>query len=357
MTDSPKPLLDRFDPEAEAMMRSLIGGAIRTQAIYVAARLGLADHLALGARSAEDLAQRVHADAGPLKRVLRFLVFNGVFVENGDSRFALNRAAESLQTAHPRSLRPSANRAGESMWEVASCLLDAVQTGRTPHHQVHGTTFFERISDSAGDSAFASRMGGSTAGLGEAIARIECIRRGQTIVDVGGGHGALLAAVLHAQPNLRGVLFDRAATIEHAPSFLETAGVRDRCELVAGDFFEAVPRGGDVYLLSWVLHDWDDEKATQILRACRAAGGDGATLLIVEVLLPPRATASEPTGSGVIADPYTLDLQMLLLTGGRERTAVEYRELLRAAGYAIGPTTTLTSARGASVIEAGAGAR
>jgi hypothetical protein len=354
MTKARNPLLEKLDPAAEATMRSLIGGAIRTQAIYVAAKLGIADQLSLGARSVSELAQRVNADAATLKRLLRYLVFNGVFVENEDGRFALNRAAETLQTAHPRSLRPSAIRAGEGLWNVSERLLSAVQTGRTPHDDVHGATFFERIAEDGKESAFAARMSSSTSGLGDALVQLECVKRARMIVDVGGGNGAMLAELLRAHPQLHGVLFDRAATVESARIVIERAGVADRCILVSGDFFEAVPKGGDVYLLSWILHDWDDERATRILRACREAGGDDATLLIVEALLPSRAIAGEGQTAGVIADPYTLDLQMLLLTGGRERTADEFRQLLWGAGYAVAERTALASERGASVIEAGA---
>ena len=352
MTNGRNPLLEKLDPVTEATVRSLIGGAIRTQAMYVAAKLALADHLSLGPRSAEDLAERVHADAATLKRLLRFLVFNGVFSENDDGSFALNRAGEYLQSAHPRSLRPSAIRAGEGMWEVSSRLLGAVQTGRTPHDDVHGTTFFERIAERGNDNAFASRMTSSTAGLGEAIARMDCVKRARTIVDIGGGHGTVLVELLRVHPHLRGVLFDRPATIDGARAIIESAGVSDRCELVSGNFFDGVPEDGDVYLLSWILHDWDDANAARILRACHNAGRQDAALLVAEVLLPPRATANEGSANDVIADPYTLDLQMLLLTGGRERTLAEYQEMLRGAGYAMKETTNLTSARGASVIEA-----
>ncbi len=290
MASSRNPLLEKLDPSAEAAMRSLIGGAVRTQAVYVAAKLAIADHLSLGPRSAEDLAGRVHADALALKRLLRFLVFHGVFVENDAGRYALNRAGESLQTGHPRSLRPSAIRAGEGMWEASSRLLAAVQTGRTPYEEVHGMPYFERMSERGREGVFAARMSSSTVGLGEAIAQLDCVRRARSIVDVGGGHGALLAAVLRAHPHLRGVLFDRPGDPSKARRpLLEGAGVAERCEIVAGDFFERVPEEGDVYVLSWVLHDWDDERAGRILRACREAGGIDAALLIVEVLLPSRA--------------------------------------------------------------------
>ncbi len=332
-------------------MRHLIGGALRTQAIYVVAKLGVPDHLALGPRTADDLAERLQVDGSMLLRVLRFLVASRVFVQNDDGRFALAPAGQLLQTAHPRSLRPTAIRAGEGMWNVSSRLLNAVQTGRTPHEEVHGKTFFERIDDRDSSTAFGARMNGSTPGLGAAIARLDSVQRARTIVDVGGGHGGMLIELLRAHQSARGVLFDRAATIEGARPLIDAAGLGHRCEVVAGDFFQSVPKGGDVYVLSWILHDWDDVQATRILRACREATDVDATLLIVEVLLPPRATALEPDDA-VIADPYTLDLQMLLLTGGRERTAAEYSELLGSAGYAIRETSKPASARGASFIEA-----
>ena len=341
------PLMAKLDPAAESAMRELIGGALRTQAIYVVAKLGVPDQLSLGPRTAGELADRLQVHAPTLLRVLRFLVVAGVFVENEDGRFALAPAGQLLQTAHPRSLRPSAIRAGEGLWSVSSRLLNTVQTGSTPHQDVHGKPFFERTDE----RAFGARMNASTPGLGAAIARLESVQRARTIVDVGGGHGGMLIELLRAHPSAHGVLFDREATIESARPLIESAGLGDRCELVSGDFFESVPKGGDVYLLSWILHDWDDEQATGILRACRAAAED-ATLLIVEVLLPPRATMLEAATDGLIADPYTLDLQMLLLTGGRERTAAEYAALLGEVGYAIREMSKPASARGASIMEA-----
>jgi O-methyltransferase domain len=328
-------LLDRLDPVAEATMRNLIGGAVRTQAIYVAAKLGIADQLSLGPRTVEELAGRVDAHAPTLRRVLRYLASSGVFVQSEDGRFALNRLAEWLQTAHPRSMRPSAIRAGEGMWSVAGHLLSAVRTGSTPYEEVHGQPFFERVDP----QAFAARMSATTGGLGEAIAALETFSSAKRVIDVGGGNGALLLRLLDARPQLEGVLFDRPETIAAAR---ERAG--GRVELVAGDFFESLP-AGDVYVLSWILHDWDDERAVRILRAC---AGD---VVIVEVLLPERAEAIAIV-PGMLADPFTLDLQMLLLTGGRERTQGEYGALLEEAGFEIVRVTPLDSFRGASAIEA-----
>lgn len=327
-------------------MRHLIGGAVRTQAIYVAARLGIADLLSLGPRSAEELAEKTQVHASTLRRVLRFLVVAGVFVEHEDGRFGLNRAAEYLQTAHPRSIRRSAIRAGEGMWRVAGRLLDAVITGRTPHEDVHGTTFFERV----GGVDLGARMSSSSAGLAEAFAsKIGDARR---VIDVGGADGAVLVRLLQLQPQLHAVLFDRAEMMEGARTRVEQTGLGDRCELVAGDFFESIPAGGDVYLLSWILHDWDDEQALGILRVLRDAGA--RRLLIAETPLPSRAVAAESVHTGLVADAYTLDMQMLLLTGGCERTTEEYRALLAQAGFAITDIAPATgSPRGATVIEAG----
>lgn len=329
-------LLERLDPVAEATMRNLIAGALRTQATYVVAKLGIADHLSLGPLSAEDLARRTAAHPPTLHRVLRYLVSSGVFVQQADGRFALNGAAEYLQTAHPRSMRPGAIRAGEGMWSVTAQLLTALQTGSTPYELVHGAAFFERVDA----REFGARMSGSTAGLAEALAELPTIRTAKRVVDVGGGSGALLKRLLDLQPALEGVIFDRPAAIDAARELGS-----GRCELVAGDFFEAVPPA-DVYLLSWILHDWDDEKAEQILRVC-----GGADVVVVEVLLPERAEVAEPV-PGALADPFSIDMQMLLLTGGQERTRAEYETLLRRAGFVVAGVTPLASRRGASAIEA-----
>ena len=323
-------------------MRHLIGGSLRTQAVYVVSKLGIPDHLALGARSADDLAARVGAHADALRRVLRFLVTCGVLLETEDGRFALTAAGEYLQTAHPKSLRPSAIRAGEGFWQTVGGLHHAVMTGETP-----GAAFFPRLAAEGKEESFAQRMRGSTAGLAEAIASHEALREAKTVVDVGGGHGVLLVAVLEQHPHLRGILFDAEVMIAGARKAIEASPVADRCELVAGDFFHSVPPG-DVYLLSWVLHDWDDERARQILRAC----GRSATLLILEVLLPERAQALDGPPIGVVADPFTLDLQMLLLTGGRERTLDEYRALLGTEGFELLNASPLASVRGASLLTA-----
>lgn len=328
-------------------MRHLIAGALRTQAVYTAAKFGIAEQLALGPRTAEDLGQRVGAHAAALRRVLRFLVVCGVFVEHDDGRFALAPMGELLQSGHPRSLRASAIRAGEDFWRTSAALYEAVRSGTTPHEAVHGMSFFERLGERGTEAAFAARMNSSTAGLAEAIAAHESLRDAATLVDAGGGNGALLVSILERRPRLRGILLESEAMIAAARPLIENTAVRDRCELVAGDFFNAVPRG-DVVVLSWVLHDWEDDRARQILRACRESGA--GTLLIVEVLLPDRAERIDGALPGIVADPFALDLHMLLLTGGKERTRGEYAALLAEERWELKNEAPLSSKRGASLL-------
>lgn len=234
---------------------------------------------------------------------------------------------------------------------MAAHLLDAVRTGRTPHDAFHGTSFFERLTERDGDAAFGARMGGSAADLARALASVDRVARARVVVDIGGGNGTVLATLLTAHAHLRGVLLDVPAVLGAAAERLAAAGVRDRCTLVAGDFFDAVPSGGDVYLLSWILHDWDDERARRVLRACRDAGGGSAALLVTEIVMPGRAAPRDAAASPTF-DPFVVDLQMLLLTGGRERTEDEYRALFASAGYELTTVQPVRSVRGVSLLEA-----
>jgi hypothetical protein len=345
------PLLARLDPADEASMRQLIGGSLKTQALYVVAKLGVADLLATGAHSADGLAATLGCHADSLQRVMRYLVTCGVFVEQDDGRFTLTSSGEYLQTAHPRSLRASAIRAGEGYWQTVGALHEAVRSGSVPHDAVHGGAYFAKMSEEEDALRFAARMGSSTPGIAEAIAAASSLRDAGTIVDVGGGHGAVLQKVLELRTDLRGVLFDTPAMIELAKRGIVNSGVAERCTFVSGDFFENVP-AGDVHLLSWILHDWNDEAARRIVRSCRTAGGDGARLVLTEVERPEHAAKLEGVQGEVIADPFMLDLQMLLLTGGKERTRDEYAALLMAEGFELKSVSPIQSTRGVSLFEA-----
>jgi hypothetical protein len=322
--------------EATVTLMQLVNGYQVSQAIHVAAELGIADLLADGARSSDDLAQQAGADADTLYRLLRALASVGVLHEDDGRLFSLTPIGERLRSDVPGSLHGWAVFVGQpTFWQVWSNLLYSVQTGENAFRHIHGQDVWsyraERPDESAiFDAAMKARTGASNAALIEAFD----FSRFGTLVDVGGGNGALLASVLAAQPALQGVLFDQAHVVAGAGPVLEAAGVADRCRIESGSFFEKVPEVGDAYLLKWIIHDWEDEDSIAILRVVRAAMSSDARLLVVE-----RDLGSPNE------DPPTKfsDLNMLVAPGGRERTEDEYAALFESAGLRlVGSTQTST---------------
>ena len=322
----------------------LASGSWIGQAVHVAAKLGIADLLEDGPKSPATLAEATGAHAGTLHRLLRALASLGVFAEDADGRFALTSLAEGLRTNAPGSLRAYAIMMGEDWhWRAWGDLLNSVRTGQPAFEHVFGCHMFSYFGEHPEaarvfDAAMTSRTGQETAAV---IAAYEW-PASATIVDVGGGQGALLAAILARNPDVHGVLFDMPHVIAAARGLIEEAGLADRCELAAGAFFQRVPAGGDLYLLKRVVHDWDDERASAILRSCRAAMGDRSRLLVIEHALPP---GNAPSWGKL------LDLQMLVLTpGGRERDEAGFRALLASTGLRLeriipaGPTASLIEA-------------
>jgi hypothetical protein len=317
------------DPETpRRTLGRMIAGYNTTQLIYVAARLGLADLLAEGPRPSEELARTVGANAAALRRLLRALVEIGVLLEGEDGRFSLTPLGEHLRQAAPGSLWAAAICAGDTFYRAWGDLLESVRTGETAFERVFGAPMFDYLGRQPElGEIFGRYMTGVSADIAAAVAATHDFSPFRTIVDVGGGHGTLLAAILKANPHAAGILFDLAPVVASARRTLEAQGVSDRCEPVAGDFFEAVPEGGDAYLLKWILHDWDDEQAIRILRNCRRAMGEEARLLIIETVMPERMTQGSAGAC--------LDMHMLALTGGWERTESEYRALLARAGLQL----------------------
>lgn len=301
------------------------------QAIHVAATLGIADLLKDGPRSADELADDTGTHAPTLYRLLRALASVGVFAEGdeNDGRFGLTPLAEYLRTDASGSVRTWAVHIGQPYyWSAWAHLLDSVKSGKPAFPELHGTSVWEYRAVRPEESAiFDSAMTGLSAMVAEAVVQRYDFSRFDVLADVGGGVGALLAAILKANPRLRGILFDQTHVVAHARSWLEGAGVADRCEVVGGSFFEGVPEGADAYLLKSVVHDWDDAEAVEILRKCRTAMADTGTLLMVEPVL--RA--------GNAPDPAKYsDLNMLVMLGGRERSAEEFRGILAEAGFRLG---------------------
>jgi len=298
-----------------------------SQAIHVAATLGIADLLKDGPRSADDLAEATGTHAPTLYRLLRALASVGMFIET-DGRFGLTPLAEYLRTDAPGSLRAWAMQIGQQyLWRSWGHLLHSVRTGEPAFPELYGTTAWEyRTAHPEEDAVFNAAMTALSAGVAEAVVRSYDFSGIDVLVDVGGGEGALLATILRSNPTLRGILFDQPHVIATAGALLERTGVADRCEVAAGDFFEAVPGGADAYLLKSIIHDWDDAAAIEILRTCRAAISDTGRLLLVEGLIRP---GSEP-------DPTKyMDLNMLVMLGGRERTADDFERLYTEAGFRL----------------------
>jgi O-methyltransferase domain/Dimerisation domain len=322
----------------------LMDSFLTTQLMYVAAKLGVADELAAGPRSAAAVADAVGADPAQLKRILRGLALEGVLSEEPDGSFALTPLGECLRDGVEGSMRAMLIVRAELYYRAAAGLLPSVKNGVTPFEHVYGERFFDYLgTHPEQEAAFHGSMAVRAAQEAAAVVDAYDFDAVDTLVDVGGGTGITLAAILDAAPLMRATLVDLPGVL---PRARERLG--ERAECVAGDFFERVPAGADAYLLSRVLHDWDDADALRILATVRAAMPAWSRLLIVEAILPERAH-EQPAA-------IRMDIHMMVLLGARERTEAEYRELLAAAGFEVARVVPTGSPAGLGVIEARASA-
>jgi SAM-dependent methyltransferase len=326
------------DPVAvRFQLLDLLAGFLRTQALCTVARLGVADLLGDEPTAVEEIADRVGVDPSALHRVMRLLASNGVFSERTPGAFVSTALSDGLREDQPASVRYMAMLQGSDTYAAAGEMLRSVQTGEPAAETVFGMPFFEHLEqDSEQGDVFNRAMGGGAAA--RAATALEYDWSGVSVVaDVGGGNGALLSTVLAAHPHLRGVVFDLPHVVVEAEPVLESAGLDERCDTVGGDFFtDSLPRA-DVHVLAQILHDWDDEQSVAILRNCRRSLADGGRLLILEQVLP---AGDEPSYAKV------LDLIMLLMLGGKERTESEWQVLLEQGGFELqnitaGPATSL----------------
>ena len=310
------------DAALELVSASWIAHTARAMAV-----LGLADHLAAGPRTVGELAEASGTYAPTLARLLRALIALGLCAQDGAGRVRLTPVGEFLRSDVPGSVRPFALGVMaphvERAWHE---LPEAVRTGDAAFPRVHGRGFWDYLAAHPEEGArFDAAATGGVDARGRALLAARDLSGLGTLVDVGGGQGGLLAAALTAVPGLRGVLFDRPEVLPGAEAFLAAAGVRERCDLVGGDFLAELPPGGDAYVLAVVVHDWPDEQAVAILRTCHRAMAPGARVWLVEQVLAP-GDANDRVKFG--------DLLMLVTFGAKERTAEEYRALLEAAGFA-----------------------
>ncbi|HXG66725.1 MAG TPA: methyltransferase [Blastocatellia bacterium] len=312
----------------DVVMLQMISGFWVSRAIYIAAKLGIADLLGERPQTADELAAATETHAPSLYRVLRALASVGVFTMDENNRFALTPVGATLRTDIPGTLRFFAmTELGEEHYPAWGNLMHSVRTGEIAFDNLFGMPVWEFFSKNPENARiFNAAMTTLTEWVEAAILQTYDFSTIGKIVDVGGGHGGFISAILKANPGMKGVLFDQPHVVDGASETIEKAGLADRCEIVGGSFFDAVPEGGDAYILKWIIHDWDDERSIAILRNCRRAMLQTGRLLLVETVVPP---GNEPSFAKFI------DLNMLVMTGGRERTEAEYRALFEAAGFRL----------------------
>ena len=331
----------RSVPPVGAMLEMIIG-AWRAQGIAVAADLKVADALADGPLAADELARRVGADPDALARLMRALISEGIFTRRDDGRFALNALGETLRSDGPMSMAGMARMVGNPAHrEHWSGLLDAVQTGEAFPPKLRGMSAWEFLAEQPEIAAIFNDAMTSVSEL--AIAPVVAaydFAPYRTIIDVGGGHGRLLSAIIAATPGAQGVLYDLPHVVEGAPELLGKHGVEDRVRIEGGSFLDAVPAGGDAYVMKNVIHDWADAEAVTILSNVRKAARTGATLLLVEFVIPDHNRAFIGKWA---------DMEMLVQAGARERTADDYRKLYEQAGFQM--TRVVPTAGPISLVE------
>jgi SAM-dependent methyltransferase len=325
-------------PASQQFMKMTIGGWV-TQAISVAAELGIADFLVQGPRTADELAQLAHAHGGALYRVLRALASVGIFSEDAERRFSLTPLAECMRSDTPDSLRSFAIMSGAEFYQSWGCLLHSAQTGEPGFQKRYGAPFFQYMTEHPERHAIydAAMMVHGIAETEPMLNAYDFSAFG-TVADVGGGNGRMLAAILQRHAAVRGILFDLPPVAQRAQPGLAALGLADRCQVVGGDFFVSVP-AADAYVLRHVIHDWSDDNAVKILRNCRTAMNRGGRVLLVETVIPPL---NEPCFG------KWLDLMMLIVEG-RERTREQYEQLFAQAGLKL--NRIVPTAHEVSIIE------
>jgi SAM-dependent methyltransferase len=299
------------------------------QCVATAARLGIADALAQSQpQGSTALARAVGADASALARLLRALASLGVLAEPLPQQYALTPVGELLRADVPGSMRDWLIAETDTPhWQAWGQLYEGVRSGRTVVPELFGMHIYEYYAAHSADLAYFSRaMGNVSALVAHGTVQHYDFSRARQIIDVGGADGGLLLAILDANPHVHGTVFDRPQVVEAARQAIEAKNYQARCHAVGGDFFQAVPRGGDLYLLKFILVDWKDAEALRILQNCRAAITPDGKLLVIEMTIPDDNNPSPG---------QLFDLNMLVMTGGQERTQSEYGALFAKAGFRL----------------------
>lgn len=321
-------------------LMQMILGFMVSQALHVAAKLAVFDVLRDGPETVAEIARATACQEAALRRLLRLLTSVDLLIEDERGRFSATPLGTLLRSDHPQSVRPLAVMYGEPFfWRAWGDLYETVKTGKPGFEHVHGSTFFDYLAQHPDDAAIfnAGMTSASSVDLA-AILDVYDFSVFDRIVDVAGGHGALLRGILERCPGVSGVLCDLPAVVAGADE-VRHSGVADRCELVGSDMFQSVAPGGDAYILKRILHDWSDTESTRILRSCRRAMAPNGKLLVIEFVVKPP---NQPDVAKL------MDLNMLVLLTGLERTEEEFRELYAGAGFRL---TRVVPAGRLSIIE------
>lgn len=322
-------------PSPHEQLGGMISGYWLSQAIYAAAKFSIADHLKDGPMSVQQLAEVTSTHPDALYRLLRALASRGIFAEGEPRQFSLTPLAEPLQSDVPGSKRAMALMSGDEQFRAWAEIEYSIRTGEIAFDKVFGQPIFQYLGDHPDKAKiFDAAMVGIHGRESDVILDAYEFPGIGVLADIGGGNGSQITRILQKHKGMKGVLFDLPHVIERAENPIEAAGLVDRCELRCGSFFESVPSGADAYMLRHIIHDWDDEKSLMILRNCHQAMSTDSKLLVVESVIP---AGNEPFGGKF------LDLVMMLIPGGKERTRDEYRTLLWDAGFELTrviPTTT-----------------
>ena len=321
---------------------TLITGYWISQAIYAAAKFGIADELKDGPRSVEELAEATSTNANALYRLLRALAGKGIFAEDGARRFSLTPLAEPLQSDAPGSKRAMALMYGDEVFRAWAEIDYSIQTGEIAFDRVFSKPVFDYLGENPDKAKiFDAAMVGIHGRESDAVLDAYDFSDIGVLADIGGGNGSQITGILQKHSSMKGILFDLPHVIERAKDPIDAAGLSTRCELVSGNFFESIPQCADAYMMRHIIHDWNDDKSLTILRNCHRAMSSGSKLLVVESVIPP---GNEPFGGKF------LDLVMMLVPGGKERTEDEFRRLFSEAGFDL--TQVVSTATELSIVEA-----
>lgn len=322
-------------------LEQMITGYCISQSIYAAAKLEIADLLISGPQTAEQLATATNTNAESLYRLLRALASVGIFAENEQGEFSLTPLAEPLRSDHPESKQACAIMNGEDQFRPWCEIIYSLQTGKPAYDKIWGKSVFEFLAEHPDKAKIFDRAMTGIHGRGNnSVLDTYDFSGIQILADVGGGNGLHLTGILQENSDLHGQLFDLPHVVERARPQIEQAGLKDRCDLVGGDFFTSIPPGPDAILMRHIIHDWNDDKSLTILKNCHAALPELGKLLILESVIQP--------GNAPFWGKF-VDLIMLLVTGGKERTAEDFRSLFDRAGFEM--TRVIPTSSDLSIVE------